>query len=262
MLRAFSTSATGMNAQQMIVDTIANNLANINTVGFKQSQVNFQDLMYHQLQEPGREVASGITSPTGLEVGSGVRPASTMKVFTQGEADNTGNDLDLMIEGDGFFRVQMPNGETRYTRDGSFRTNAKGQIVNSSGYLLEPAMTIPANARSISVGGDGTVSVFTGSATSSSVLGQITLTRFPNASGLKSDGENLLVETPASGSPVTGVGGVDGMGAIRAGFLETSNVQMVRELVNLITAQRAYETNSRAISAGDNMLNTANRLIQ
>jgi flagellar basal-body rod protein FlgG len=262
MLRAFSTAATGMNAQQMIVDTIANNLANINTTGFKASQMSFQDLMYHQLQEPGREIASGVVAPTGLEIGSGVRPASTMKVFTQGEATNTGNDLDLMIEGDGFFRVQMPNGDTRYTRDGSFRTNAKGQIVNASGYLLEPAMTVPSNSRSISVGGDGTVSVFSGSSNTSSVLGQLTLTRFPNESGLKSDGENLLVETPASGAPVTGVAGVDGMGGIRSGFLETSNVQMVRELVNLITAQRAYETNSRAISAGDNMLSTANRLIQ
>jgi len=261
MLRAFSTAATGMNAQQMIVDTIANNLANINTVGFKTSQVSFQDLMYHQFQEAGREVASGVLAPSGMEVGSGVRPAATLKVFTQGEADSTGRDLDLMIEGDGFFRVQLPSGDTRYTRDGSLRVNAKGQIVNSSGYLIEPAITIPSNSRSISIGRDGTVTVFVGSNSSASVLGQVTLTRFPNASGLKADGENLLAESPASGAPVTGTAGVDGLGGIRQGFLERSNVQMVRELVNLITAQRAYETNSRAIRAGDDMLNTANRLI-
>jgi flagellar basal-body rod protein FlgG len=262
MLRAFSTAATGMNAQQMIVDTIANNLANINTVGFKQSQVSFQDLMYLQLQEAGREVATGVVAPAGLEIGSGVRPASTLKVFTQGEAENTQRDLDLMIEGDGFFKVQLPSGQTRYTRDGSLRVNATGQLVSSSGYQLEPSISIPANARSISVGVDGTVTVFVGSDSSASTVGQLTLSRFPNASGLKAEGENLFSETPASGAAVTGTASVDGMGGIRQGFLERSNVQMVRELVNLITAQRAYETNSRAIRAGDDMLSAANRLIQ
>lgn len=261
MLKAFSTAATGMNAQQMIVDTIANNLANMNTAGFKRSQIDFQDLMYVKLAEAGREISAGQPAPSGLEIGSGVRPASTLKVFTQGEMDNTGRDLDLAIEGDGFFQVQTAGGQTRYTRDGSFRINASGQVVNSSGQLLQPAITIPADARSISVAADGTVSVFTGSNTSSSVLGTIQLVRFPNASGLSSEGGNLLAETPASGSPTTGTAGQNGYGNVRQGFLERSNVQMVTELVGLITAQRAYEINSRAIKAGDDMMTTTTRLL-
>jgi flagellar basal-body rod protein FlgG len=261
MLRAFSTAATGMNAQQMIVDTIANNLANLNTVGFKRSQVDFQDLMYIQLAEAGREIASGVIAPSGLELGCGVRPASTLKVFTQGEADNTERTLDLMIEGDGFFQVTLPNGETRYTRDGSLRLNANGSLVTASGHPLSPAITVPADARSISIGQDGTVTVFAGAKNTASNVGQIQLVRFANSSGLRAEGENLLAETPASGNAVVGTAGQDGLGNLRQGFLERSNVQMVRELVNLITAQRAYEINSRAIRAGDEMLTTANRLI-
>jgi flagellar basal-body rod protein FlgG len=261
MLRAFSTAATGMNAQQMIVDTIANNLANLNTVGFKRSQVDFQDLMYLQLAEAGREVASGVIAPSGLELGCGVRPASTLKVFTQGEAENTERNLDVMIEGDGFFQVTLPNGELRYTRDGSLRVNANGNLVTSSGHTITPAITIPADARSISIGQDGTVTVFAGSTNTASNVGQIQLVRFANSSGLRAEGENLLAETPASGQPKIGVAGEDGLGSLRQGFLERSNVQMVRELVNLITAQRAYEINSRAIRAGDEMLTTANQLV-
>ena len=262
MLRAFSTAATGMNAQQMIVDTIANNLANLNTVGFKRSQVDFQDLMYLQMAEAGREVASGVIAPSGLELGCGVRPASTMKVFSQGEAENTERPLDVMIEGDGFFQVTMPNGELRYTRDGSLRLNATGNLVTSSGHPLSPAITIPADARSISVGQDGTITVFAGTASTPTNVGQIQLVRFVNSSGLRAEGENLLAETPASGQPKIGTAGQDGLGNLRAGFLERSNVQMVRELVNLITAQRAYEINSRAIRAGDDMLTTANQLVR
>jgi len=260
MLRAFSTSATGMAAQQMIVDTIANNLANINTVGFKRSQIEFQDLMYLRLAEAGRETASGIQAPTGLEIGSGVRPNSTLKVYTQGEMDNTGRSLDLAIEGDGFFQVTTSNGQVRYTRDGALRTNASGQLVSASGYMLEPAITIPATARSVSVGKDGTVTVFVGSDQAGSSVGTISLVRFANPSGLSSEGGNLLSETPASGSPIAATAGQDGAGAIQQGFLERSNVQMVTELVNLITAQRTYEINSRAIKAGDEMLTTANRI--
>ncbi|MCE5326332.1 MAG: flagellar basal-body rod protein FlgG [Planctomycetaceae bacterium] len=260
MLRAFSTSATGMAAQQMIVDTIANNLANINTVGFKRTQMDFQDLMYLRLAEPGRETASGVVAPTGLEIGSGVRPNSTLKVYTQGEMENTGRNLDLAIEGDGFFQVSA-GGQTRYTRDGALRTNADGQLVTANGYTLEPAITIPSNARSVSVGRDGTVSVFTGSSNTATVVGTISVVRFANPSGLSNEGGNLLAETPASGSAIAGTAGVDGVGAIQQGFLERSNVQMVTELVSLITAQRAYEINSRAIKAGDDMLRTANGLI-
>lgn len=261
MLRAFSTAATGMTAQQLIVDTIANNLANLNTRGFKRSQVDFQDLMYVKLTEPGQEIASGVVSPTGFEIGSGVRPASTLKVFTQGEPDNTSRALDLAIQGDGFFQVTIPAGGVRYTRDGSFRLNASGNLVTSSGNALEPAISIPTDWRSISIGKDGTVSVVTGSSNTPTTVGTITLVRFANPSGLSSEGGNLLAETPASGTGTTGTPGTVGLGEIQQGFLEGSNVQMVTELVNLIKAQRAYEINSRAIRAGDEMLTTATRLI-
>ena len=262
MLRAFSTAATGMTAQQMIVDTIANNLANMNTAGFKRSTIDFQDLVYLKLQEPGIEVASGVEAPSGLELGCGVRPVSTLKIFTQGELENTGRELDACIQGDGFFKVRLPGGDERYTRDGSFRSNADGQLVTASGYVVEPGITIPQDARSVSIGADGTVTVFKGSDSTATSLGQITLVRFPNAPGLTSEGGNLLAETPASGSPTEGTPGEDGFGSIQQSFLERSNVQMVTELVNLITAQRAYEINSRAIRAGDEMLSITNRLVQ
>jgi flagellar basal-body rod protein FlgG len=251
-----------MTAQQMIVDTISNNLANINTTGFKRSQVDFQDLMYVKMQESGRETAAGTVAPSGFEIGSGVRPVATTKVFTQGEMDNTGRELDVAIEGAGFFQVTLPGGQVRYTRDGSFRINAEGNLVTPAGYMLEPAITIPTDARSIAIGDDGTVSAFVGSDNTPSVVGVITLVRFSNPSGLSSEGMNLLAETPASGSPTSGTAGQDGMGTLRQNFLERSNVQMVKELVNLITAQRAYEINSRAIRAGDDMLTTANRMVQ
>ena len=260
MLRAFSTAATGMTAQQMIVDVIANNLANINTTGFKRSQVDFQDLMYLKLREPGRAEASGVTAPNGFEIGSGVRPASTIKVFTQGSPDQTGVDLDVAIQGDGFFQITLPNGETRYTRDGSFRPNNDGLLVTSNGYAVDPSITIPQDYTRISIAADGTVQVFT--PTSSTQAGTISLVRFRNPSGLSSEGDNLLRETEASGSAITGTASEGGFGTIRQGFLERSNVQMVTELVNLITAQRAYEINSRAIRAGDEMLTTANQLIR
>jgi len=262
MLRAFSTAATGMTAQQMTVNTIANNLANMNTAGFKRTMIDFQDLVYLRLEEPGREVAAGIEAPTGFELGSGVRPASTLRVFTQGELENTGRELDLAILGDGFFTVRTPSGEERYTRDGSFRVNADGEVVTASGYVLEPGVTIPADARSVAVGADGTVTVFQGSSNTASTVGTITLVRFPNPSGLSSEGGNLLAATPASGDAVEGTAGDEGFGRIQAGFLERSNVQMVTELVNLITAQRAYEINARAIRAGDEMLQTANSLVR
>ena len=251
-----------MTAQQMIVDTIANNLANMNTVGFKKSQVDFQDLMYVKLLEAGRQSDQGTTAPNGFEIGSGVRPASTMKIFTQGEMENTGRSLDLAITGSGFFQVAMPGGQTRYTRDGSLRVDADGNLVTSSGYLIDPAISVPTNHRSISVGTDGTLSAFVGDSSTPTVVGQITLVRFQNPSGLTSEGGNLLSETPASGSPISGIAGQSGMGSIQTGFLERSNVQMVTELVSLITAQRAYEINSRAIKAGDDMLTTATRLVQ
>ena len=260
MLRAFSTAATGMTGQQKMVDVIANNLANVNTSGFKRSQVNFQDLLYVTMEEPGTEISSGINSPTGVEIGSGVRAASTVKIFTAGELQNTGNPLDIAIAGDGFLQVTMPNGDLRYTRDGSLLINGIGQLVTSSGYTLQPSITIPEGS-TVTIEKDGGVNVTDPSGTQS-VVGTIQLARFPNASGLSSEGDNLYAETQASGTPTTGTAGDNGFGTIQAGFLEKSNVQMVTELVNLITAQRAYEINSRAIRAGDEMLQTANNVVR
>ena len=260
MLRAFSTAATGMTAQQTMVDTIANNLANINTNGFKRRQAIFEDLLYVKMQDAGREVASGITAPNEIEVGSGVKLAATAKVLTQGESQNTGRDLDMAIMGDGFFQITLPSGETMYTRDGSFHKNANGDIVTSAGYTLEPSINVPQNAGNISVGADGTLSANIDGV--QTPLGTVELVRFPNAGGLSAEGGNLFSETESSGSPMTGTAGEDGFGILQGGFLEKSNVQMVSELVNLITAQRAYEINSRAIKTGDGMLQTANQLIR
>jgi flagellar basal-body rod protein FlgG len=256
MLRAFSTAATGMHAQQMMVDVTANNLANINTTGFKRSQIDFQDLLYVKLREAGAEVSSGLKSPSGLEMGSGVRAASTVKVFSPGELVNTGRNLDMAILGDGFLQVSLPSGDTRYTRDGALQLNADGQLVTTTGYTIEPAVTIPTDAVAVDVGKDGSVNVTSSSGTQS-VVGTIQLARFSNPSGLSSEGDNLLAETEASGTPTTGTAGENGFGTLQAAFLEKSNVQMVTELVNLITAQRAYEVSSRAIKTGDDMLRNA-----
>ena len=261
MLRAFSTAATGMTGQQMMIDVIANNLANINTTGFKRSQLTFEDLLYVKMRESGTEVASGINSPSGLEVGSGVRASSTIKVFSAGEFQNTGRKLDVAIRGDGFLQVTLPNGDIRYTRDGALQINADGQLVTATGYPIEPAITVPTDAVSIDIGKDGGINV-ADSAGTTSVVGTIQLVRFPNSSGLSSEGDNMLSETNASGTPTSGTAGENGFGSIQAGFLEKSNVQMVTELVGLITAQRAYEINSRAIKAGDDMLRTANSIVR
>lgn len=261
MMKAFSTAATGMMGQQMLVDVIANNLANVNTTGFKRSQINFQDLLYVTMKEPGTEVASGINSPSGTEFGSGVYAASTVKVFTAGELENTTRPLDIAVSGEGFIQVTTPNGDLRYTRDGSLQINANGQLVTTTGYAVEPAISIPTDAASVSIEKDGGVNVMDSSGTQS-VVGTLQLARFPNASGLSSEGDNLLSETPASGTPTTGTAGENGFGTILSGFLEKSNVQMVTELVNLINAQRAYEINSRAIRAGDDMLRTASQIVR
>ena len=260
MLRAFSTAATGMTGQQMIVDVIANNLANINTTGFKRSQVDFQDLMYLKLAQAGAETASGVLAPTGLEIGSGVQVVATTRVYTPGELENTGRALDVAISGDGFFEVTLPDGTTRYTRDGSLKFDANRQLVTSHGHMIGTGITVPETAVQISIGNDGTVTSHAADG-KTTAAGTLTLVRFPNPSGLSAEGDNLLAETPASGTPITGTPSQEGFGSIDQGFLEKSNVQMVTELVNLIKAQRAYEINSRAIRAGDEMLNTANRLI-
>ncbi len=259
MLKAFSTAATGMAAQQMMVDSIANNLANINTNGYKRAQINFQDLLYLKIREAGREIASGVTAPSGLEIGSGVRMASTNKVFTIGQLQNTSRALDIAIQGDGFLEVTLPNGDKRYTRDGSIQMDADGQLVNASGYAISPSITIPTKATSIDVGADGTVSVQTSSG--STVVGTLDLYRFPNNAGLSAEGGNLFMETEASGTATAGTAGEEGYGSLLSKFLEKSNVEMVNELVNLITAQRGYEINSRIIKVGDRMLRKLNGLI-
>lgn len=259
MIKALYTSATGMNAQALMVDNTANNLANVNTNGFKKSQTDFQDLIYVTERPPGSEAAQGLQVPVGLQIGSGVRVAGTTKVYTPGTLANTGNPLDVAIEGDGFFQINLPNGDLRYTRDGAFRLNANNNIVNLDGFPLQPQLSIPADAQSISIGSDGTVSVTTSGSTASTVLGQLTLVRFPNPAGLSNVGSNLMAATPSSGAPVVATPGLSGTGLIRQGFQERSNVDVVTELVNLITAQRAYEMNTRAIRTADDMLsNTTN----
>jgi flagellar basal-body rod protein FlgG len=261
MIKALFTSATGMKAQQLTIDNTANNLANVNTTGFKRSQLEFQDLLYVTKRAAGTEAAQGLQLPTGLQIGSGVRPASNTKIFSEGVLENTDNKLDVAIEGDGFLQINLPSGDPRYTRDGALRLNSTGNLVNSEGFLIQPQITLPQDTLSVSIGTDGTVSVLTaGSPSSATTVGSITLVRFPNPAGLSSEGSNLYSETAASGSPITGTPGQDGFGGLRQGFLERSNVEVVSELVNLILAQRAYEINSRAIRAGDEMLSTANNI--
>lgn len=262
MLKAFSTAATGMDAQQTMVDTIANNLANLNTNGYKRTNVNFQDLLYLKMREPGREVASGVTAPSGIEIGSGVRLASTNRVFTIGQLQETGGDLDCAIQGDGFFKVTLPSGEERYTRDGSFQMNADGALVTASGYTVSPAITIPSDAVSIDIGDDGTVSVRSGAEETATNVGTLELYRFQNPGGLSSEGGNLYRVTEASGDAISGTPGEEGYGSILSKYLEKSNVEMVGELVSLITAQRGYEINSKAIRIGDDMLRQLNMLVR
>jgi len=256
MLRAFSTAATGMSAQQMMVDVTANNLANINTTGFKRSQIDFQDLLYTKMREAGTDVSAGVDTPSGMEIGSGVRAGSTVKIFSGGELVNTSRSLDIAVSGDGFLQISMPDGSTKYTRDGALQLNSNGELVTSLGYAIEPAISVPTNAVSVDIGKDGSVNVLDESG-AQTVVGTIQLAKFINPAGLSSEGDNLLAETEASGPATTGTAGENGFGTIQSGFLEKSNVQMVTELVNLITAQRAYEVNSRAIKAGDEMLKNA-----
>jgi flagellar basal-body rod protein FlgG len=247
-----------MVAQQLNVDTIANNLANVNTAGYKRQRVDFQDLLYQTLRNPGTPVADGVQLPTGIQVGLGVRAAATTKIFTQGTFQETGNALDLVIEGDGFFQVLTPNGDVAYTRAGAFKLDSANNIVTPDGYQLEPALAIPANAQNIAVGADGTVSVTLAGQTAPQSIGQITVARFANAAGLSNLGHSLYGVTAASGKAEAGAPGADGRGFIAQGVLELSNVQVVEEMVNMITAQRAYEANSQAIKVADEMLQTAN----
>lgn len=262
MIKALFTSSTGMNAQQTMIDNTANNLANVNTIGFKKGQAEFQDLVYINQKTPGSEVAQGLQVPTGLQVGSGTRISGITKVFTVGSLVNTGNALDVAIEGDGFLQVSMPNGEMRFTRDGALRMNATGNLVTSDGFTISPQITIPQDALEIAIGTDGSVSVRNAGSPTLTQVGQLTLARFPNPAGLSAEGRNLYAETASSGSPNMASPGLSGTGLLRQGFLERSNVDVVTELVNLILAQRAYEFNTRSIRAADNMLSETSQLLR
>ncbi len=258
MMRALWSAASGMTAQELNVDTIANNLANVNTTGFKKMRVEFQDLMYETLRQPGSVAAEGVQLPTGIQVGLGSRTAATRKVFAQGTFQDTGNALDLVIEKNGFFQVLQPNGQVAYTRAGAFKKDAEGNVVTSDGLPLEPPLVIPSDAAAVSVGSDGTVSVTTAGSDAPSTIGQIQLASFANPAGLINLGHSLLGGTAASGEAVVGTPGMDGLGNITQGVLEMSNVKVVEEMVQMITAQRAYEANSQAIRIADSMLEIAN----
>lgn len=257
MMRALWTAGTGMSAQQMNIDNISNNLANVNTAGFKKSRLEFQDLLYQTIRAAGSSSYQGGVLPTGLQVGHGVRSAASSKIFTQGDFQQTDGDLDLIIEGSGFFQVQQPDGTTAYTRNGAFNMDAEGRIVNSEGYLLVPEITIPEGTTEISVGSDGVVSVKISGQTDMQEVGTIELAVFTNQAGLESLGKNLYRNTEASGEAIVVTAGTEGAGTLAQGYLEMSNVKLVEEMVNMIVAQRAYEVNSKAIQASDEMLQTA-----
>ncbi len=260
MIRALWTAGTGMMAQQMNLDTISNNLANVNTTGFKKLRVEFEDLLYQTLRNAGSSATQGMQLPTGLQVGHGVRPIATTKIFTQGDYVLTENPLDLVIEGDGFFQVQMPDGTTGYTRCGAMKLSSEGRLTTSEGYYLQPDITIPSNTQSINVGSDGTVSVILAGEEETQEIGQIELANFTNPAGLSNIGKGLYQRTSASGEAIVVTPGTEGVGTIIQGSLEMSNVKTVEEMVSMIVAQRAYEVNSKAIQAADEMLQTANNL--
>jgi flagellar basal-body rod protein FlgG len=260
MIKAMRTAASGMVAQQMNVDNIANNLANVNTTGFKRSKVEFQDVLYQNLRKAGTATAIGTMAPTNLDVGYGTRAVATVREFSVGDLMATGNPLDVAIEGNGFFQISMPDGTMAYSRDGALKLSPEGRMVTSDGFFVYPEITVPENATSISIGINGEVSVMAVGAEEPEVVGQIELARFMNPAGLSAVGHNLYVQTAASGNPITGVPSAEGMGKLDQGYLEVSNVAVVDEMVNMIVAQRAYELNSKVIQTGDDMTQVVNNL--
>ena len=262
MIRSLRTAVTGMEAQQLNIDVIANNLANVNTVGFKRSRAEFQDMLYEQIRASGNsDGTTGNTSPTNpLEVGQGVMPVTTQKIFSLGNVVQTNNELDIAVEGKGFFQVKLPNGDLAYTRHGVFKRNAEGLVVNSEGHPLEPQLVVPTKARKIRIDSDGTVKMLEANQTEMQEIGKIETVLFVNPAGLESAGHSLYFETEASGTPIEATPGQDGAGQLRQGMLEHSNVSVMEEMVKLITSQRAYEVNSKVIQTADQMLNTTVRI--
>lgn len=257
MIRALYTSATGMTAQEKNIDVISNNLANVNTTGYKKSRADFQDLMYQSEIEPGAPTSSTTKNPSGIMIGLGVKTAAVQKVFQQGDLTSTSNQLDVAIEGDGFFEVTLPDSTLAYSRAGNFQLDDQGQLVTSDGYVVSPGITVPNEALAISIAQDGTVSAREPGSATASELGQLTGVRFANNRGLRPIGQNLYLETESSGTPIPGIFSENGFGRLNQGFLESSNVSVVEQVVNMITAQRAYEASSKGIQSADEMISQA-----
>jgi len=260
MINSLHIAKTGMQAQQTQLDVISHNLANVSTTGFKRGNAIFEDLIYQNLRQVGAPAAEQAELPTGLQIGLGVRTVATARTYTQGSLQQTDNRLDVAINGDGFFQIQMPDGTVAYTRDGNFKLNAQGQLVTASGMLVQGGVTIPADARSVTIAANGQVTVVVGSNPQPQQAGTIELASFVNPAGLEPRGQNLFTETPASGEPTTGQPGAEGLGPVMQGFLEKSNVNVVQELVAMIQTQRAYELNSKAIQTSDQMLQRLSQL--
>lgn len=260
MIRSLWIARTGLDAQQTQLDVISNNLANVSTNGYKRSRAVFEDLLYQTLRQPGAQSSQQTQIPSGLQLGTGARPVSTAHIFTQGNMQKSDATLDLGIAGNGFFQVLLPDGTTAYTRDGSFQKDNQGQIVTADGYPLQPNITIPANALSVTVGTDGTVSITQAGTAASTQIGTIQLATFVNNGGLQSMGQNLFQETASSGTPTPNTPGTNGAGIINQGYVETSNVNVAEELVTMIQTQRAYELNSKVVSTSDAMLGRLTQL--
>jgi flagellar basal-body rod protein FlgG len=262
-MRALDTAATGMAAMDLQVQVIAGNIANMTTTGFKSQRAEFQDLLYEHVQRIGAQASDqGNILPVGIELGSGVKTVGTPRLMTQGSLQQTGNTLDVAIQGDGWFKIQMPDGTFSYTRDGSFQQDSQGRIVNAEGDIVQPTITIAPNSTGLTINQQGQVSVIPAGSTTSTVLGQFTITRFANNAGLQANGNNLFTSTTASGQPQDTLAGTDGAGTLQQGYLEQSNVEAVTEISNLIAAQRAYEMNSKVITAADEMLQTTSQLMK
>ena len=260
MIRSLWIAKTGLDAQQTQMDVISNNLANVSTSGFKRARAVFEDLLYQTIRQPGAQSSEQTQLPSGLQIGTGVKPVATERIFTQGNLQQTGNSKDVAIQGNGFFQVLMPDGTTSYSRDGSFQLDANGQLVTASGYAVQPAITIPPDTQSLTIARDGTVSVQQAGSATPVTVGTLQLAMFVNPAGLQSLGENLYGETAASGTPSSNAPGSNGAGLLNPGYVETSNVNVVEELVNMIQTQRAYEINSKAIQTSDQMLQRLTQL--